>query len=605
LARIPEDVIQNLRDNADIVEIVSREVALKRAGGSFKGCCPFHEEKTPSFHVYPDGAHYHCFGCGEHGSAIDFLMKRGGLGFRDALEELSRQTGIPIPERPSTPEEEQRARQRGATRDAIEFAARYFRKLLTDHPAGERARSYLADRGFTPEILEAFGVGFSRDAYDGPQSLLGYAQTKGIEFPLLEAAGLVRVNEQGRRYDFFRGRVMFPIRDSRGRVIGFGARLLDGDGPKYVNSRDTDLFKKSRELYGQDLARGPAHQAGRLLVVEGYTDVMHCRQAGFGGTVAGLGTALTVDNARNLRRFGVPVVLLYDGDQAGQRAAERACDILLVEEVEASVAILPTGQDPADLLTREGPAALEEVLSEAQSLLDHRVARLASKHDLGTLDGGERAAREMLEVVIAIPNPLRQEMALKLLAERLGVSESILRSLWSDLKKRSARFDRTRGENSASKAASSPGRGPAEETTQESGPSRSPAIEIPPAIRRAEIRFLEAVLADPSSWDRIAKEYPADSFQDPDLRRIAGAVHRLRQGGESISLDALAGMLAESDETIRVLQLLQPTQDAVDRAMRDLDHLLRKARLAEAVRTRSLADVVRARGESREATEAD
>ena len=605
MARIPEDVIQNLRENADIVEIVSREVALKRAGNSFKGCCPFHEEKTPSFHVYPDGAHYHCFGCGVHGSAIDFLMERAGLGFRESLEELSRQTGIPIPEQPATPEEEARARQRGATRQVLEFAARYYRKLLTDHPAGERARAYLADRGFTAETLDVFGVGFSREAYDGPHSLLGYAQTKNIEFPLLEAAGLVRVNDQGRRYDFFRGRVMFPIRDSRGRVIGFGARLLDGDGPKYVNSSDTDLFKKSRELYGQDLARGPAHQAGRLLVVEGYTDVMHCRQAGFAGTVAALGTALTVDNARNLRRFGVPAVLVYDGDEAGRRAAERACDILLVEEVEASVAILPSGEDPADLLTKEGPGAFEAVLAEAKSLLDYRVARLSSKHDLGTLDGGERAAREMLGVVVAIPSPLRQEMALKLLAERLGVSESILRSMWGDLKKRASRGKPTSAQNSAPAGANAGTRGARTEPVEASGPSPSPRIELPQRIRHAETRFLEAVLADPSSWERIAPHYPADSFQHPELRRIAGAVHTLRQGGESITRDSLAGMVAESDETIRALQLLQPKQDAVARAMQDLDHMLRQARLDKAMRTRSLADVVRARSEVREASEAD
>ncbi|MHC4955467.1 MAG: DNA primase [Planctomycetota bacterium] len=628
MARIPEDVIQNLREQADIVEIVSREVALKRSGNSYKGRCPFHEEKTPSFHVYPDGAHYHCFGCGEHGSSIDFLMKRGGLTFRESLEELSRQTGIPLPDREATPEEAERERSLGAIREALAFAAQYFKKLLRDHPAGEEARAYLTDRGFTAETLEQFGVGFARDAFDGPLSLLDYALKKGFSAPVLEAAGLMRVNENGKRYDFFRGRVMFPIRDVRGRVIGFGARALaEGErgGPKYVNSRDTALFRKSRELYGQDLARGPAHQAGRLLVVEGYTDVMHCRQAGFAETVAGLGTALTADNAGNLRRFGVPVVLLYDGDEAGRRAAERAAELLLVEEVEASVAILPAGEDPADLLTREGPGALEAIVEGAQSLLDYRVGRLASKFDLGTVDGGERAAKEMLEVVVAMRSALRREMALKLLAERLRVPESILRNTYVEMEARAPRIPR-RAPQEAREPQSQGIQGIPSDSTAESvshrgadgfysdrgGSEEGARVDrggepVPARVRSAEIRFLEATLADPCFWDRIAAAYPVPSFQDPDLRRIAGAVHTLRQGGESITRDALAGMLAESDETSRALQLLQPKEDAVARASQDLDELLRRTRLEEALKTRSLADVVRARTEEalRERTEAD
>ena len=632
MARIPEDVIQRLREQADIIEIVSAHVALKRSGNSFKGCCPFHEEKTPSFHVYPESAHYHCFGCKEHGSAIDFLMKQGGLSFRESLEELSRQTGIAIPERQATPQEAERSRRFDEIRAALEFAARYFRKLFLDHPSGEQARGYLADRGFTAESLEAFGVGYSRDVFDGPQSLMQYAQSKGHTIPILEAAGLVRVNDRGRRYDFFRGRVMFPIRDRSGRVIGFGGRALDDDGPKYINSSDTELFKKSRELYGQDLARGSAHRAGRLLVCEGYTDVMHCRQAGFPETVAGLGTALTVENAGNLRRFGVPVFLLYDGDEAGRRAAERGSEMLLLEEVEASVAMLPAGQDPADLLTREGPAALEAVLEGAQSLLDYRIGRLAGTHDLGTIDGGERAAREMIDIVARMRKPIRREMALKLLAERLGVSESILRNLLLERQEkdraRVAFHKEGRGQGPvAQKAAAAaedspplPETGGMPESDEVADAELSPfrgesapveaapqPIDVPKRVRHAEIHFLEAVLADPSTWELISAQYPAGSFQDPDLRRIAGAVDTLRQGGESINRDALLGMFTDSNEVIRALQNLDPKEDAAIRAMKDLEQLMRRTQLDQAIKTRSLSEVVRARSSTTpgERTEAD
>ncbi|MHC4410278.1 MAG: DNA primase, partial [Planctomycetota bacterium] len=255
LARIPEEVIQQLRESADLVEIIGREVPLKRSGASFKGLCPFHEEKTPSFHVFPESGTFKCFGCSEGGNVFGFLMKRTGMSFREALEEVSKETGIALPTGPPSPGEAEAAHRRGSVLDVLQFAAAYFRKLLTDLPAAESARRYLADRGFTPETLETFGVGFARQEYDGERSLLGYAHSKGIDSRILEAAGLVRVNERGKRYDFFRGRIMFPIRDFRGRVIGFGGRILDQDGPKYVNSPDSPVFNKSRELYGQDLAR--------------------------------------------------------------------------------------------------------------------------------------------------------------------------------------------------------------------------------------------------------------------------------------------------------------------------------------------------------------
>ena len=600
LDRIPEEIIEEIRERADIVEVVSREVSLKRSGTSYKGLCPFHEEKTPSFHVFPESGRYKCFGCGEGGNVFRFMMERMGMRFLDALEELSRETGVALPQRERTPEEAEREKQRASIRDALTFAASYYRELLRKHPAGEEARRYLADRGFTEQTLEEFGVGYARDAFDGDRSLLGYATGKGISVQALEAAGLVRTNERGKRYDFFRGRIMFPIRDWRGRVIGFGARILDRDGPKYLNSPDTLLFGKSRELYGQDLARAAAHGAGRVLVVEGYTDVMHCRQAGFPETVAGLGTALTVENARNLRRMGAPVVLLYDGDDAGLAAAERGADVLLGEEVDASVAILPAGEDPADLLVREGPGALEDVLNGAQSLLDYRVQRLAARYDFTTVEGGHKAAREMLEVVARIRDSVRQDLALRLLSERLGVSESSLRG---SMRKPPGRAKPPSG------SAPKPAPAPAAPAELDEAPSdavfregwdepeqKAPPKEISPAVRMAERRFLEAALVEAEMWDRIVAAYPPEKFEDSAFRSVADAVHTLRQGGESVTRDALAGILADSDAAIRALDSLQPVEGAGERASQDLERILHKRKLDQALRAQSLADVVRARG---------
>ena len=562
MASIPEDVIRSIRDAVDIVDVVSRYVTLKRSGASHKGLCPFHEEKTPSFHVFPSSGRFKCFGCGEGGDAMAFLMKRGRLGFREVLEELSRETGIPLPA--AAPGDAERAGRRASALEALAFAAAFFRKVLGT-ATGEPARAYLESRGFSPETIASFGVGYAPDEYEG---LLGYARKKGLSDASLLEAGLVRKNEHGRMFDMFRGRIIFPIHDLRGRTIGFGARALGDVQPKYLNSPDSALFHKGREMYGLDLARSAAVDAGRLLVVEGYTDVMHCHQAGLRESAAALGTALTPENAVQMRRFGVPVLLVYDGDEAGRKAAERAAEVLLAERVEGAVALLPPGQDPADLVAQAGPEPLETALAGARDLFEYRLERAVERHGLDRLEARERVVRELAGPIGRIGDAIRRELAFKLLSERTGVPESTIRN-------------EVRPE-------SSPGR------TRGGSPAAAPAAWV-----RAERDLIEAALGpDPVAWERVERVHPPAEFRDAGLGAVAAAIRDLRARGQSVNREALLGALADRDEAVDALMKLEPTEESRVRAETHLARLERDRRLASALEANDLEAVVRARRDS-------
>jgi len=564
LARIPEDLIRSVLDAVDIVDVVSVYVTLKRSGSSHKGLCPFHDEKTPSFHVFPNSGRFKCFGCGEGGDAVGFLMKKNSLGFVDALEELAREKGIELPKEEQGPEDLQRQQRRGRAASALEFAARFFRAVY-DREAGEAARGYMAGRGFLDGTIERFSVGFAPDEFEG---LLGYATAKGHSAEALFDAGLIRRSERGKPFDMFRGRIMFPIHDLRGHVIGFGARALGDVQPKYLNSPDGALFHKGSELYGMSLARPAALRAGRLIVVEGYTDVMACHQAGVEEVAAGLGTALTSENARQLRRFNLPVVLLYDGDDAGRRAAERAADVFLAERVEGSVALLPSGRDPADLVSKGGPEALEEIIEQARDLWHYRVERALERHDVTSLEGRSRAAEELVAVVPTIGDALRRDAALKLLSEQLGLPESTLRD----------RIERDRRP---------PRGGPAPAARSQST-----------AWRRAELDLIAAVVQDPAFWDRVEEVYPPEDFSDPELGRIAHAIRNLRRSGQSVARESLLGDLADDSGAVQALQAMEFEEEAKDRAEKHLETIAdrNRRRLALHKDENPLEAMVRARG---------
>jgi len=385
---------------------VGRRVKLIRSGRDTKGCCPFHKEKTPSFHVYDD--HYHCFGCGAHGSVIDFVMETEGLEFREAIQRLAGEAGLAMPE--ETPEDRQRRARNKTLIEVVEMAAAFFEKCLR-MPEGRPALDYLRGRGLTDETIRRFRLGFSPD---GRGKLKAMLAAEGVEEGLMVAAGLlVQPEDAGREaprdpYDRFRGRVMFPITDRQGQVIAFGARLLAGDGPKYLNSPETSLFHKGRNLYGLAQAKDAIRAAGTVIVCEGYTDVIALAQAGIGQAVAPLGTALTEDQIALLWRLAPEPVLCFDGDTAGQRAAARAAERalpLLKAGFGLRFAMLPAGEDPDSLVQGRGRQAFDEVLEGAMALSE-LVWRVESDGRLPpTPEGRADLNRRLDQKLRDIPDP--------------------------------------------------------------------------------------------------------------------------------------------------------------------------------------------------------
>ena len=362
---IPPAFLDELRARVTLSSVIQRRVKLTRAGREMKGCCPFHNEKTPSFYVNDDKAFYHCFGCGEHGSVIDWVMKQDGLAFRDAIETLAVEAGLEMPL--ESPEGQERAKAAAGLHEVCARAASWFGEQLSS-AGGAAARGYLEKRGLTAAMITAFGLGLAPDA----RTRLKAALDSVGEAKLVEA-GLLVTPDEGETYDRFRGRLMFPIRDPRGRVIAFGGRILGDGQPKYLNSPDTPLFDKGRTLYNFDKAGPAARKSGRLIVAEGYMDVIALAQAGFVEAVAPLGTALTEAQLGLLWRVVPEPVLCFDGDTAGQRAGLRAAlrALPLLEPGRSlRLATLPPGQDPDDIVRTQGPAAFEMLLAKAEPLID-------------------------------------------------------------------------------------------------------------------------------------------------------------------------------------------------------------------------------------------
>jgi DNA primase len=391
---IPDSFIEELLGRVDIVEVVERRVPLKKAGREYQACCPFHDEKTPSFTVSPQKQFYHCFGCGAHGSAIGFMMNYEGLEFVDAVEELARMAGLQVPREAAA----MSARPSAGLYELLAEAAAWYQAQLKLAP---QAVDYLKQRGLSGEVAARFGIGYAPAGWDGLMRQLG---TDDERLKRLQNAGMLSQGKGG-SYDKFRDRIMFPIHDRRGRVIAFGGRALGDDGPKYLNSPETELFHKGRELYGLYLARKSQAKLERILVVEGYMDVVALAQFGFTNCVATLGTATTGDHAELLFRAADEVVYCFDGDRAGRQAAWRALEATLPrlrEGRQARFLFLPEGEDPDTLVRGQGREEFESRLNAAQPLSEYFFDHFTAAVDMTSIDGRARLvglARPLLEQI--------------------------------------------------------------------------------------------------------------------------------------------------------------------------------------------------------------
>ncbi len=417
--RIPHQFIDELLNRVDIVDLINGRVPLKKAGKDYQACCPFHDEKTPSFTVSREKQFYHCFGCGAHGTAISFLMEYDNLGFIEAVEELAAREGLEVPR------EGGRGNQGPDQRplhDILAQAASYYQNQLRRHPQAGTAVDYLKQRGLSGEIAARFGIGF---APPGSHNLMQSLGTTPERLQQLWTAGMVAESEDGRRYDRFRNRIMFPIRDHRGQTIGFGGRILGDGKPKYLNSPETPLFHKSQELYGLYEARKAVRKLERLLVVEGYMDVVALAQFGIPYGVATLGTATTEQHVQRLFRSVSEIIFCFDGDRAGRDAAWKALTAtlpLMRDGREARFLFLPDGEDPDSLIRKEGAERFQQRIAEATPLSNFLFDKLAEEVDMSTQEGRVKLAEQATPLLQRLPAGLFHRMMEKRLEQLLGIS---------------------------------------------------------------------------------------------------------------------------------------------------------------------------------------
>ena len=421
----PQSFIDDVRLQADIVQVVQDHVPLRKSGATYKGLCPFHGEKTPSFHVNREKGFFHCFGCGVGGDVFKFVELQEKIGFTDAVRMLAHRFAVPVPELTADGTERSDVAEREALLKVHEVAAAWFVNQLAG-PAGTRARQQLADRKIAPATIERLGLGFAPASRD---ALKSYLLQHGFPLPLLVRSGLVTQREGGDTIDRFRGRLMVPICRDAGSVVAFGARAMEPDQqPKYLNSPETAIYVKSRTLYGLNLTKAAIRQANYAILVEGYFDFAQLLQAGVGAVVASCGTALTPAQAQLLRRFAGKVVLSFDPDAAGQGAAVRSCEMLVGEGFTVNVALLPPGEDPDTFVRRHGREAYQELLRLSQPYLEFLLDRASREHDLSSDDGRRAFLHAMLGVAARIPEAAARDQFADRLAHKARITEEVVRS---------------------------------------------------------------------------------------------------------------------------------------------------------------------------------
>lgn len=414
--------IDEVKNRIDIAEYIGSRIKLSKAGRNFRAVCPFHNEKTPSFMVSPERQRFHCFGCGKDGSVFDFVMEYEHVEFREALEILAERAGVKLtPRSPETPED----RLRQTLLELHHLASEYYRYMLTEHSFGEKARLYLKERGVSDRTRDAFGIGYSPNSWDG---LCRYLEKKGYDRHVLRESGLVVVSESSRVYDRFRGRLMFPLRDHRGQTVGFSGRVLvkDTKDAKYINSPETSIYHKRKTVFGLDLTKSNITEKNQAILVEGEFGVISLYQAGISHVVAVKGSSLTEDHVRLLRRYCDRMILMFDGDKAGDAATRRGISIAETVGFDLSVVLLPAGKDPDDII-REKPGDLKQLLKSPLPVYDYYLASVTGRYDRTTPYGKKRIAEEYIPILSEINNPVIANFYTKRLAESLGVGEEAIR----------------------------------------------------------------------------------------------------------------------------------------------------------------------------------
>ena len=506
---LSEEKVSEIRDRSSIQEVVSDYVTLKKTGKNYKGLCPFHSEKTPSFMVNEEKQIFHCFGCGEGGDVFTFLMKAGQFSFPQAVEELAKRYGVQLPSRELSATQNKEMAKREALFHINQIASEYFHDLLTKRREGEEGRKYLSQRGISQEVIVEHRLGTSTDRWDG---LVQYLQEKKVSLELAWELGLIFPKKREGWYDAFRGRILFPIFDLHQRIVGFGGRVIREGQPKYLNSSESSIYHKGEVLYGLQVAKRYATEKDCVIIVEGYFDLLTLHQYGLNHSVATLGTALTTQHIRTLKRYTKNLITLFDADQAGVQATLRSLPLFLEEEVAGKTIVLPKGEDPDGFLRKGNLEDFWKRAERAVPLIDFFFERLMKTTDVKSIDGKVSVAKEGVALLGKIPDKIRRDFYTKALAERLDVKESFLYEM--------LRF-------------------PPKEPSKVGEDFRKSSMER--SFPKSEEIVVRLMVHHPEVIPTISKEGVVKEFESPILQKIAEALEDLYQRKGRLDLpEALA-----------------------------------------------------------------
>ena len=510
---LSEEKVSEIRDRSSILEVVSDYVALKKTGKNYKGLCPFHSEKTPSFMVNEEKQIFHCFGCGEGGDVFTFLMKVGHFSFPQAVEELAKRYGVKLPTRELSVTQKKEMAKREVLFQINQIASEYFHDLLTKRREGEEGRRYLSQRGISPEFIAEHRLGYSIDRWDG---LVQHLQEKKVSLELAWELGLIFPKKREGWYDAFRGRILFPIFDLHQRVVGFGGRVIREGQPKYLNSPESSIYHKGEVLYGLHVAKRYVIEKDCVIIVEGYFDLLTLHQYGLKHSVATLGTALTTQHIRTLKRYTKNLITIFDADQAGIQATLRSLPLFLEEEVVGKTIALPQGEDPDGFLRKGNLEDFWKRAERAVPLIDFFFERLMKITDVKSIDGKVRVAKEGVALLGKIPDKIRRDFYTKVLAEKLDVKESFLYEMLRSSPKEPSKAGEDLRKSSLEKT-----------------------------FPKAEEMVVRLMIHHPEVIPTISKEGILKEFESPILQKIAEALEDLYQRKERLDLPEVLANVEE------------------------------------------------------------
>ena len=521
--RIPENILEDILGRVDIVEIISGYIPLKKAGANFKTNCPFHHEKTASFMVSPERQIYHCFGCGESGNAFKFLMRHERMEFPEAVEMLAKKCGVTLPDQ-DRPELSRVASLSNQLYKVNELAVSFYENYLHTGNASP-AINYLANRGIKPATIKEFRLGLATAGWD---NLINFLRSKNVSLALMEQAGLVLPKDSGGYYDRFRNRIIFPVFDIRSRSIGFGARVMDNSLPKYINSPETPVYVKGKNLFGINLSKDFIREQDCAVIVEGYLDFIIPYQEGLKNIVASQGTALTLEQIKLLKRYTHNVIMIYDGDTAGEIATLRSLDMLIDEGINVKVVPLPKGMDPDTLVRNDGVNALKNKIEKAESFFDYKLDVLKSRHNIKDEHGKARIASEMLLTINKFDNAILRGEYTRKLSEQMNVPEQ---DILEELHKLKPAVSMPAGQPVAFEKKQSP-------------------------INPAEKLLIKFMLEEKELIEKIMQQLSPSDFADARTAKIVSVMQDLMLQGKNITPSILMNYFSEDDASELVCETM-------------------------------------------------